>query len=153
MWLPTLWEMWITMYSHYEDYQSDWWDNESSSTSKGASGLFWIAWFATQWSIDESSIHVKSSLRPRNANFNRECITSQDFHVSYHVNFVLYITWSFLDMFVQLKMSMDIFIKYSGWIRKFIMPKMSNIQYSMREQVNLIIIKPSMWWHVVIQLQ
>ncbi len=27
MWLPTLWEMWNTMYPHYEDNQSDWWDN------------------------------------------------------------------------------------------------------------------------------
>jgi hypothetical protein len=156
MWLPTLWEMWNTMYPHYEDYQSDQRDNYNSSTSNGVFGSFWIAWFATQWSIDESSIDANSSWRPWNANFNcmlRECITSQDFHVCYHVIFVLYITWCFLVMFIQLKMSMDVFVQYSGWIRKFIMPKMSNIQNSMREQVNLFTIKPSMWWHMVIQLR
>ncbi len=112
MWLPTLWEMWNTMYPHYEDYQWDWWNNYSSSTLKGVFGSFWIAWFATQWSINESSINANSSWRPRNANFNcmfGECITSQDFHVSYHVIFVLYITWCFWFMFIRLKMSTVVF--------------------------------------------
>ncbi len=113
MWLPTLWEMWNTMYPHYEHYQSFWSDNDNSLTSKGVFGSFWIAWFTTQWSIDESSIHANSSWRPRNANFNcifRECITYQDFYVSHHIIFVLYITWCFLDMFIWLKMSMNVFI-------------------------------------------
>ncbi len=155
MWLPTLWEMWNTMYPHYEDCQWDWWNNDNSSTSKVVFGSFWIAWFATQWSIDESSINANSSLRPRNANFNcmfGECITSQDFHDSSHVFFVLYITWCFCFMFIRLKMSMDVFTQYLSWIRKFIRPKMSNFQNSMREEVNSITIRPSMWWHVVIQL-
>ncbi len=130
MWLPTLWEMWNTIYPRYEDYQWDWWNNDNSSTSKSVFGSFWFAWFATQWSIDESSINANSSWRPRNANINcmfRECITSQDFQVSYHVIFVLYITWCFLFMFIRLKMSMDIFIQYLGWIRKIHQAK--NEQY------------------------
>ena len=96
MWLPTLWEMWNTMYPHYEDYQSDWWDNDNGSTLKGIFCSFWIAWFATQWSIDESSIHANLSWRPRNANFKcmfRECITSQDILVSDIVIIVLYLIW------------------------------------------------------------
>ncbi len=156
IWLLTLWEMWNTMYPQYEDYQSDWWDNDKGSTPKGVFCSFWIAWFATQWSIDESSISANSSWRHRNAKFKcmfRECITSQDIHVSYIVIFVLYLIWCFLAMLIQLKMSMDIFIFYSGCLRKFTTQTMNNIQYSMREQVYLIAIRQSMWWHVVIQLQ
>ena len=73
--------------------------HDNSSTLKGVFGSFWIAWFTTQGSVDESSINTNSSLRPRNANINcmfRECFTSQDFHISYHVIFVSYITWCFL---------------------------------------------------------
>jgi hypothetical protein len=83
----------------------------------------------------------------------RECITSQDIHVSNMFIFVLYLIWCFLVMFIWLKMSMDIFTFYSGWINKFIMRTINNIQYSMREQVFLITIRQSMWWLVIIQLQ
>ncbi len=156
MWLPTLWEMWSTMYSHFEDNHSDIRDNGYSSTSKGVSCSFQIAWFETQWSINEGSIHANYSWRPWNANFIcmfRECITSQDIHVSYIVIIVLYLTWCFLFMLIRLKMSMEVFIFYSGWIRKFMTWSINSIQYSMREEVSLIMIRQSMWCHVVILLQ
>ncbi len=92
MWLPTLWEMWNTVYPHYEDHGWNWWNNDNSPTSKGVFGSFWIAWFMTEWSINESSINASSSWRSRNANYNcmfGECITSQDYHVSYHVIILL----------------------------------------------------------------
>ncbi len=61
--LPTQWEMWNTMYSHFEDNQSDWRDNDYSTTLKGVSSSFWIAWFQTKQEINEGSIHANYSWR------------------------------------------------------------------------------------------
>ena len=103
MWLPTLWEMWDTMYPHYEDHQWNWWNNDYSPTPKGVFCSFWIARFTTEWSINESSIDANSSWRPGNANYNcmlGECITSQDYHVSYHCIILFYICWCLQLMFI-----------------------------------------------------
>ncbi len=51
-----------------------------------------------------------------------------------------------------LKMSMDAFNFFSGWIRKFMTGSMNSLQYSMREQVSLIMFRQSMWCHVIILL-
>ncbi len=72
---------------YYEDHRWNWWNNDYSPTPKCVFRSFWIAQFTTEWSINESSIDANSSWRPRNANYNcmlGECITSQDYHVSYH---------------------------------------------------------------------
>ncbi len=39
MWLPTLWEMWGTLYQHYEDHWWSWWNNDYSPTPKDVFGL------------------------------------------------------------------------------------------------------------------
>ncbi len=64
MWLPTLWEMWDTLYPHCEDHWWNWWNNDYSPTLKGVFRSFWIAWFTTEWSINESSFNANSSWRP-----------------------------------------------------------------------------------------
>ena len=43
MWLSSLWEMWYSMFTHFEDHRWNWSYNDKNTTLEGVSRAFWIS--------------------------------------------------------------------------------------------------------------